>query len=43
MKYAFSIVLASNKRVTMETNFQSTKIDHFLIWISLYSKGVYER
>ena len=31
MKYAICIVLPSKKRVTMETNFQNTKIDHFQI------------
>ena len=31
MKHAICIVLPSNKRVTMEINFQNTKIDHFQI------------
>ena len=43
MKYAICIVLPSNKRVTMETNFQNPKNDHFQILKSIYSKGVYER
>ena len=43
MKYAICIVLPSNKCDTMETNFQNTKIDHFQIWLSFYSKAVYER
>ena len=43
MKYVICIVLPSNKPVTMETNFQNIKIDHFQIQISIYSKGVYER
>ena len=29
MKYAICNMLPSKKRVTMETNFQNTKIDHF--------------
>ena len=31
MKHAICIVLPSNKRVTIETNFQTTKNDHFQI------------
>ena len=31
IKYAICIVLPSNKHVTMETNFQNIKIDHFQI------------
>ena len=42
MKNAICIVLPSNKRVIMETNFQDTKIEHIQILISFYSKDVYE-